>query len=334
MLNRKEVMVSVICLTYNHEKYIRQCLEGFVRQETNFNFEVFVHDDASTDSTPEIIKEYAQKYPEIIKPIYQKINQYSQKIPIYKTFIEPFVRGQYLAYCEGDDYWCDPKKLQKQVNAMESHPECTICTCRVRFMKEDGTLLDEYRPELSHPIKEGIQDSSWLISRIPEYTFQTASFLLKKETKEYCEKNYPELFAATRVSKTLFLSLISVGKCYYISDAMACYRVNSVGSWTQSQKNIQNRVKHYSAISQFYKTYDSYLKQNYREYDKLDLKGMYQTIDYNDVYVAAYTQQVGLLCSKRYREILKQNFTWKNSLLLYIVACFPRLGMWLSHKVP
>lgn len=91
-----EIMVSVICTAYNHEKYIRQCLDGFVMQKTNFKYEVIVHDDASTDNTAEIIREYEKKYPEIIKPIYQKENQYSKGVSIGKI-IYPLCQGKYLA---------------------------------------------------------------------------------------------------------------------------------------------------------------------------------------------------------------------------------------------
>lgn len=96
-----KIMVSVYCLAYNHEKYIRHTLNGFVSQKTNFRYEVFVHDDASTDNTASIIQEYADKYPDIIKPIFQTENQHSQKIPIIATHILPKMSGKYIAACEG-----------------------------------------------------------------------------------------------------------------------------------------------------------------------------------------------------------------------------------------
>ena len=121
-----EVKVSVVCLAYNHAKYIRDALEGFVSQKTSFPFEVIVHDDASTDGTDLIIKEFQSRYPEIIKPVFQKENQYSQGVSIAQAFLYPLVHGEYVALCEGDDYWTDPLKLQKQVEALESHPESDI----------------------------------------------------------------------------------------------------------------------------------------------------------------------------------------------------------------
>ena len=119
-------LVSVYCLTYNHAKYIKDALEGFVHQKTNFQFEVIVHDDASTDGTADIIKDYARKYPDIIVPIYQNENQYSKKVPITRTFVLPILKGKYYAACEGDDFWCDENKLQKQVDWLENNPEYSL----------------------------------------------------------------------------------------------------------------------------------------------------------------------------------------------------------------
>ena len=114
-----EILVSICCITYNHEKYIRDAIEGFLMQKTDFPFEVLIHDDASTDGTADIIREYETKYPDIIKPIYQTENQYSKGIKISATYNYPRAKGKYIALCEGDDYWIDPYKLQKQVDFLE-----------------------------------------------------------------------------------------------------------------------------------------------------------------------------------------------------------------------
>ena len=125
--SKEELMVTIRCLVYNHEPYIRQCLEGFVMQKTNFRFEAIVHDDASTDGTAAIIKEYAEKYPDIIKPIFETENQYSKRDGSIKRIMNAHTHGKYIAYCEGDDYWTDPYKLQKQVDFLETHPEYGLC---------------------------------------------------------------------------------------------------------------------------------------------------------------------------------------------------------------
>ena len=110
-------------MTYNHEPYIRQCLDGFVMQKTNFRFEAIVHDDASTDRTADIIHEYAEKYPNIIKPIFETENQYSKNDGSLNRIMNEHTHGKYIAICEGDDYWIDPYKLQKQVDFLENNPE-------------------------------------------------------------------------------------------------------------------------------------------------------------------------------------------------------------------
>lgn len=121
-------LVSIRCFVYNQVKYVRQCLDGFVMQKTNFPFEAIVHDDASTDGSAEVIKEYAQKYPHIIKPIFETENLYSKHDGSLEKVMDAQMRGKYIAVCEGDDYWIDPLKLQKQVDFLESHPEF-VCSC-------------------------------------------------------------------------------------------------------------------------------------------------------------------------------------------------------------
>ncbi|WP_302315872.1 glycosyltransferase [uncultured Muribaculum sp.] len=139
-------LVSISCITYNHASYIKECIDGFLMQKTNFNFEVLIHDDHSTDGTEEIIKEYAKQYPDIIKPIFEKENQYSLGKPIGSAVWNlPRARGEYIAICEGDDYWTDPYKLQKQVDFLESHPDYGMCYTKVkRFVPKNNKFIDEW----------------------------------------------------------------------------------------------------------------------------------------------------------------------------------------------
>lgn len=123
-INNETPLVSICCLTYNMEKYIRQTLESFLMQSTTFPFEIIIHDDASTDNTREIIEEYASKYPAIIKTILQEENMHSKSgFNFQYTDVFPNAIGKYIAYCDGDDYWIDPLKLQKQVDYLESNPD-------------------------------------------------------------------------------------------------------------------------------------------------------------------------------------------------------------------
>lgn len=124
-----KLLVSICCLAYNHENFIRDCLDGFIIQKTDFDFEILIHDDASTDKTADIIKEYEALFPKIIKPIYQSENQYSKGIGVSANFNFPRAKGKYIALCEGDDYWIDPYKLQKQVDFLEVNSDYgLVCT--------------------------------------------------------------------------------------------------------------------------------------------------------------------------------------------------------------
>lgn len=121
-----EPLVSICCITYNHEEFIEDAIKSFLMQITDFKYEILIHDDASTDNTPDIIRKYEKQYPDIIKPILQKENQYSKGVKINKCYNYPRAQGKYIALCEGDDYWIDKNKLQIQVDYMEQHSECSL----------------------------------------------------------------------------------------------------------------------------------------------------------------------------------------------------------------
>ena len=138
------IMVSVCCITYNQVSYIRDALEGFVNQQTDFAYEVLIHDDASSDGTAEIIREYAKRYPDRIFPILQTENQYSKGLTnVSGTFNFPRARGKYIAMCEGDDYWTDMHKLQKQVDYLEANPGCSLCFHSAKI-EVQGKALTEH----------------------------------------------------------------------------------------------------------------------------------------------------------------------------------------------
>lgn len=223
------MLVSVYCLTYNHEPYIRDTLEGFVNQKTNFKFEVLVHDDASTDGTAAIVKEYAEKYPEIIRPILQKENLYSQGINILNTQIRPNVRGKYIAICEGDDYWTDSNKLQRQVDFLENNQEYSACvhnTVLYDMLKEQKRVMfsDKDRDiTLKDVIYAGSQSyhTSSVLYRVEYFYNRPAYFHVIKGVGDY----------------PLSIHLASNGKIKYFSDVMSLYRYNVKGSWTARNGN-------------------------------------------------------------------------------------------------
>ena len=141
-----KTLVAIKCTVYNHEPYLRDCLEGFVMQQTNFPFVAIVHDDASTDGSAAIIREYEEKYPDIIKPIYETENQYSKHDGSVGRIMDAAIDAtgaKYVAMCEGDDYWTNPLKLQKQVDFMEVNPEYGLCYTDYNLYNGEGDVLKE-----------------------------------------------------------------------------------------------------------------------------------------------------------------------------------------------
>lgn len=260
-----EMMVSVVCLAFNHGKYIRQTLEGFVTQETDFPYEVFVHDDASTDNTADIIREYAQKYPRIIKPILQKENQHSQKVYIPKAFILPRIQGKYVALCEGDDYWTDRHKLQKQVDAMTQNPDCSMCVHKVIEVHEDGTADGVTFPRAD--VKGGKLLSRTFLEIGKEYSFHTSSYFFRGEEYRSYVSNKPEFVRKCDVGdETYMLYFGNAGNVFYIDDPMSCYRRGVAGSWTVANlTNIHKLASHGHSMIDTLISFDEYSGGKYHD---------------------------------------------------------------------
>ena len=217
-------IVTINCVTYNQAKYIKQCLDGFLMQKTNFPFEVLIHDDASLDGTKEIIEEYTRKYPDIIKPIYEKENQYSKGVSISKTYNFPRVKGKYVAMCEGDDYWTDEYKLQKQVDFMEANHDYTICFHPVKRVFET-----KIRENDTFPTADMI-DAGFTFENLLKYNFiQTNSVMYRWEAVKDVAKNFPaNILPGDWYLHTMFAK---EGKIKFINEVMSVYRINSGGIW-------------------------------------------------------------------------------------------------------
>lgn len=211
------LMVTIHCLIYNHEPYLRQCLDGFIMQKTNFHFEAIVHDDASTDGSAAIIREYAEKYPDIIKPIYEIENQYSKRDGSLTRIMNAHMHGKYIAMCEGDDYWIDPLKLQKQVDFLESHPDCSlVCTDINYYIQRKDEFINAYFRNKKFSIKYTYNDfltKAWFVA--------PCTWVYRKEMCK--ESGVPLGFVVGDLP--LLLELSSKGKVKYLDDVTAVYRV-------------------------------------------------------------------------------------------------------------
>lgn len=238
-LNVQPLMVTIRCIAYNHEPYIRECLEGFVMQRTNFKFEAIVHDDASTDGTAAIIKEYAEKYPDIIKPIFETENQYSKHDGSLRRIMDEHMHGKYVALCEGDDYWIDPLKLQKQVDFLEQHIEYTMCFHDVKIKVEKGREYWDAFGKLEnrdYTIEEVIK--AW---KIP-----TCSVVIRKEIwdKRPINKKF------TVGDNVIVYTSLTYGKIRCIADKMGTYRLTAT-SWFGVHSDKKQRylfISHYKGL--------------------------------------------------------------------------------------
>lgn len=220
----KEIKVSILCLTYNHAKYLRQTLDSFLIQKTNFKFEVLINDDASSDGTVEILKEYKKRYPDIIKPVFQKENQYSKGLRNFMVrFLIPNAKGEYLALCEGDDYWTDVNKLQSQVDFLERNKEYSLCFHPVRVVYENKEAKNEIFPA---------RKSGFTIEKLLESNFiQTNSVMYRKQ-------KYRDV--QTDLMPTdwyLHLYHARYGKIGYIDKVMATYRKHEAGLWSNTRND-------------------------------------------------------------------------------------------------
>ena len=244
----EEIKVSVICFAYNHEPFIRKCLDGFIMQKTNFKFEVLINDDASIDGTAQIIREYAEKYPDIIKPIYQKENQFSKGISIGATFLYPKVAGKYIAFCEGDDYWTDPEKLQIQVDFLESHPDFIGCFHKSvrRDVKTDKDLS-------FMPTQEALKGKTVFTIKDTRhgYFIETPSVMYRfGKYKEEILNDFPTNILNSDSWHIYFFSLR--GKIKYIDRLMSVKTINETGVWNSTKQSEDERnVKYASRLVNF-----------------------------------------------------------------------------------
>lgn len=214
-------LVSICCITYNHASYIRQCLDGFLMQKVTFPIEIIINDDCSTDGTTDIIRDYEAKYPDLIKPIYHTENEYSKGVRgMFATYCFPKAKGKYIAMCEGDDYWIDPLKLQKQVDFMESNLDYSMCFHNAIRLNE--RLAKKERITSFCFFNKGQEIS--IESIISNWCIPTASILYRREALNKVE--IPRFFSG---DYTLELILASRGKVYYINEYMSIYRVNNGG---------------------------------------------------------------------------------------------------------
>lgn len=306
-------LVSICCITFNHDLYIRQCIDGFLIQKTTFPIEILIHDDASTDKTADIIREYEEKYPNIIKPIYQIENQYSKNVSINRVYQYSRAKGKYIALCEGDDYWIDPLKLQKQVDFLEENQEYGMC--HTNFSLVEGKRF-------SKVIKK--DDDNYLTDILEgNYQIGTLTVLFRKSIYNSIPKYYSNKDFLMG-DLPLWIEIASVSKIKYLDDITAKYRV--LANSASHSLNIEKEL-------QFYKSsFDC--RTFYKEAFNVDIK-----LSYKDVYIvgmkSAFKKKDKIIGKKIYNEA-KENDSLSFKLLVFYwgtISIFARLMINLLYKI-
>ncbi len=316
--NCGQIMVSICCITYNQASYIRDALEGFIKQDTDFAFEVLIHDDASTDGTAEIISEYAGAYPDLIFPILQKENQYSKGLTnISGTFNFPRARGNYIAMCEGDGYWTDPGKRKRQVEYMEAHPDCSLCfhsaDVEVQGRAVTERQMRPYRGDRKVTSEEIIDKTSG---------YPTASLMFRTDMVQ----PLPDFYVKAPIADIpLQLMAAARGWAYYMDSSMCVYRLGGAASWTtlMKQGDYEKKQQDYAcAMEQMYRGFD--LESGGRFHDTVEhaIRRLYFLTQVN-------TKRYGIVLDRANREFYRE-LNLRTRFFIRLETGMPGLFKWLQ----
>ncbi len=268
----KNPIVTICVLVFNHEKYLEESIEGILSQKTEYSYNILIHDDASTDKSRLIIKRYAEKYPNLFLCLFEKENQYSKKDGSIGRKMSPFCVGTFLAYCEGDDYWIDEKKLQKQIEFLVNNPLYSAVYCNILPVNEASEYEESLRGMYVH-LEEG------------DYTDEDISHgLLRTQVGTLVCKNFLRVFSEEEIEVYLRCKangdekkqviLGKLGKLHYLSDTMVAHRkvYNTGDSWTakgSSLSRIQKEEAGYFIRIELAKLYEYYYKKKPKMWEDL-----------------------------------------------------------------
>ncbi|MFW6275060.1 MAG: glycosyltransferase [bacterium] len=236
LLTENKPLVSICCATYNHEDFIAKAIEGFLMQKVSFPVEILINDDCSTDKTAKIIREYEHTYPHLIKPKYQIENQYSKGLKPFTRFLYPRATGKYIAICEGDDFWTDPNKLQKQVDFLEENKRYSMCCTNFSTVDKDGTVMKtecwdkkNNHSEISH------------LKILEYYIPKTLTLMLRREA---LADQLPVSYEGIYNGDSLVCGLVSkFGPAAYLNFVSGSYRVSEKGVWSMKSKIERTEMK-------------------------------------------------------------------------------------------
>lgn len=263
---KNDIMVSVLCTAYNHEKYIRDALNGILKQKTNFRYEVIVHDDASTDRTADIVLEYANKYPDMIRPLIEKENLNTCNLRL----LYPYVKGKYIAICEGDDYWTDEQKLQIQVDFMEKHPEYGMTmhnAVKLHDTTGDRRMLNTFAADGCYSQEQHVL--AGLGSDFPAY----ASYVIRTDML----KKMPAFFYEAGVMDyPLRQYYANCAKIYYFAQPMSVYRVAVENSYMNRTSRKEDFYNNYTLnMLAFFEKFGEYTQHRFDQLLRIKIDSDY-----------------------------------------------------------
>lgn len=246
-------LVDTRTMTFNHENYIRDCIEGLLKQKTTFPVQVMIHDDASTDKTAEIVREYQLKYPKLIKSYCQKENSHTKldKDKRRQEFMSWRV-GKYDALCEGDDYWTDPLKLQKQVDFLEAHEDCAVVFHAAEHFNENTGFKKIHKP------KDAEKRNRYFMSEaiLGGGGFMTTNSVMYRRA---LVMERPDWALKSPIGDVVLMLLLAIkGNIGYINDVMSTYRVMTPGSWTSSTQTLEKKRIHHKKMLQVWLAFNKH----------------------------------------------------------------------------
>ncbi len=328
-INEEDILVSVICTVYNHEKYLKKCLDGFIMQKTDFRFEVLINEDASTDGSSDILHEYQKKEPNLFNVIYQQENQYSKNARIYSDILYPKVKGRYIAFCEGDDYWTDENKLQKQVDALRNNQNCKICIHKVDCCNESGEMIQKAYPQFH--LDTGIIPSKQFLKMFAKsHCVHFCSYLCDAEMlNDIFPKGKPdeEKIQPPFGDASCCMTFACLGDIYFINESMSCHRMGSEEGWTvrfnrsSAESKIDRKMKNINSVKELDALFDY---KYHEEFEEWCFSKYCQ--------IAEYSGNYRILLNKENRKILMKTSSFRYIVRIVLSSMFPDIAPKLFRK--
>ena len=252
-------LVSISLVAFNQGAYIREAIESCLLQQVNFKYEIIIHDDASSDDTPQIIREFAQKYPDLIYPIIQTENQFSQGTEIIDKFVIPKAHGKYIAFLEADDYWIDPYKLQTQIDFMEENPEFSMCFTATKRIFPNSSKESKIKRYKKHDSICSVKDVIRWGGSLVDMGSAVARRSIYYEVPDW-------YYDAQTWDLTVPLLSLLYGKIQYLDSVTAVYRYLVSGSWTQ--KNVREHERRKNNRKKVIRVTDGFDQETAYKYQK------------------------------------------------------------------